>query len=282
MTQGIKISIITVVFNDEEGILDTIRSVLNQTYENIEYIIIDGNSSDGTLNILNRYKNDFAVFISEPDTGLYDAMNKGIEAATGNFCMFLNSGDVLYSRDTIQNYASHIHNLDMIYFAYAIMTDQESIYRMRPPEGVEIKDWLRAGNLPNHQSMLFPKSFYKTNFYNLDFRYSSDDEYKIRALSNHSIEFIPIWAVLFKLDGISRSFRSLHKVKSRLSEARIIIGILHKGRLKKNWVWIKFYVKSYLQYFIIKVFKVDHRITELIFNKFYKIPKGKEGMFRPQ
>ena len=91
-----KISIITVVKNAEKTIENTILSVLNQTYKNIELIIIDGVSTDGTLDIINKYKDKISYFISEPDTGVYNAMNKGIKAATGDIFYFLNANDSLY------------------------------------------------------------------------------------------------------------------------------------------------------------------------------------------
>lgn len=98
-----KISVVTVCYNAAKDIEKTIRSVLNQTYLNIEYIIIDGASKDGTMDVVNKYKNKIACIVSEPDKGIYDAMNKGIDKATGDYVQFLNAGDILHSPEIFMN-----------------------------------------------------------------------------------------------------------------------------------------------------------------------------------
>ena len=102
----LKISIITVCLNSENYIEKTILSVLAQSYTNIEYIVIDGNSSDNTYNIINKYRTEIDITISEKDAGIYDAMNKGITLSTGDIIYFLNSGDLLYNNTTIEQIAN--------------------------------------------------------------------------------------------------------------------------------------------------------------------------------
>ena len=97
-----KVSIITVVYNDVKNIRSTIESYLSQSYDNKEYIIIDGGSNDGTMDIVNLYRDRIDVVVSEPDKGIYDAMNKGIKRATGNWIGILNSGDTFVSTDTLK------------------------------------------------------------------------------------------------------------------------------------------------------------------------------------
>ena len=96
------ISIITVVYNSEDLLPATIESVIGQTYTDIEYIIVDGDSKDGTIDIIEKYKDQISQWISEPDKGLYDAMNKGLKMATGDFVWFMNAGDHLYASDTVE------------------------------------------------------------------------------------------------------------------------------------------------------------------------------------
>lgn len=96
-----KISVITIVWNDVKHIEETMHSVLNQTYQNIEYIVIDGASTDGTWDIICKYKERLAFCSSEPDKGIYDAMNKGIKAITGEWCLFMNCGDTFFEKETI-------------------------------------------------------------------------------------------------------------------------------------------------------------------------------------
>lgn len=98
-----KITIITVTYNCQDSIEETMSSVINQTYKNIEYLIIDGGSLDGTISIINKFKNKISFFISEKDEGIYDAMNKGIKIATGEWILFLNSGDIFFSNSVVSD-----------------------------------------------------------------------------------------------------------------------------------------------------------------------------------
>ena len=95
------VSVVTVVFNGEKYLEETIQSVINQTYDNVEYTLIDGGSTDGTVDIIRKYEDKIAYWISEPDNGIFDAMNKGADKATGEYIYYLNAGDVFYSRNTL-------------------------------------------------------------------------------------------------------------------------------------------------------------------------------------
>ena len=113
-----KISVVTVCFNAVEGIEKTILSVINQTYQNIEYIIIDGGSTDGTLDIIRKYADHIDYWVSEPDKGIYDAMNKGIKVATGEWINFMNAGDKFHNSKVISSLFNHKMislNPDVIY-----------------------------------------------------------------------------------------------------------------------------------------------------------------------
>lgn len=96
------VTVITVVYNAKELLEETILSVLNQTYSNIEYIIVDGGSTDGTLDIIKKYQDKISKYISEPDQGIYDAMNKGMSLSKGQWLNFMNAGDSFYSNDVLQ------------------------------------------------------------------------------------------------------------------------------------------------------------------------------------
>lgn len=108
-----KISIITICYNCKDDIEPTILSVINQSYPNVEYIIIDGGSSDGTLDIINKYRNSINVLITEPDKGIFDAMNKGLRYATGTWVNFMNAGDTFHNPETLKNVFQNKDNSDV-------------------------------------------------------------------------------------------------------------------------------------------------------------------------
>ena len=163
------VSIITVVYNSEHLIEKTIQSIQQQTYSNIEYVIIDGGSTDGTLEILKKYNDTIAYWISEPDKGLYFAMNKGLEAASGVYVWFINSGDQVYSKTTLENMLSISDNQDVIY-GNAMIIDEHyqeiGLRRLGPPE-VLTKKSMQQGMVVCHQAILAKRSLvplYKTHY----------------------------------------------------------------------------------------------------------------------
>ena len=109
-----KFSIITVTYNAAKVLEDTIQSIVTQTYKNLEYIIVDGGSTDETLDIIHKYQEHITTVISEPDQGLYDAMNKGLRKARGCYLVFLNAGDAFHEPDTLQKIADSIEKNDPI------------------------------------------------------------------------------------------------------------------------------------------------------------------------
>jgi len=126
------ISIITVVYNCETTLEHTILSVIFQDFKNYEYIIIDGGSTDGTLEIIKKYHDKITLWISEPDKGIYDAMNKGVKNSMGKWCYFLNSGDSLYSYNTLLNiYPSLIDKYDIVYGSINCITKSNS-FEIKP------------------------------------------------------------------------------------------------------------------------------------------------------
>lgn len=176
-----KISIITVVFNGEAQIGRTIASVVNQTYDHLEYIIIDGRSTDKTLEVIRQYKG-VDLLISEADRGLYDAMNKGIKVATGDYVWFLNSGDQVYSKDTVETMVAGLEGSpDMIYGGTMIIDEAQKEVgdrRLKPPRQLNWKSF-RQGMVVCHQSMLVKRE--GAPLYNLEYRFSADIDWAIRA-----------------------------------------------------------------------------------------------------
>lgn len=177
-------SIITVCFNAEKEIEKSILSVISQTYTAIEYIIIDGNSSDKTIDIINKYKANIHTVISEPDNGLYDAMNKGIKHATGDYLCFLNAGDTFFEKNTLRNIIKKCDGdfPDIIYGNTALVDSNGHFIRMRrltPPLKLTWKSF-KQGMLVCHQAFIPRRSIVPN--YNLTYKYSSDFDWCIRIL----------------------------------------------------------------------------------------------------
>lgn len=182
-----KFSIITITYNAEKVLEETIQSVISQTYHHIEYIIVDGASKDNTMAIVERYQANISRVISEPDKGLYDAMNKGIAAATGDYLCFLNAGDCLHEDDTIQKAVASITHKelpDIIYGHTALVDGNGHFLRMRrlaPPEQLNWKSF-KTGMLVCHQAFWVKRSL--AGSYDLSYRFSADFDWCIRVMKH--------------------------------------------------------------------------------------------------
>ena len=158
-----KISIITVCFNSVETIEDTIQSVLSQTYKNFEYIIIDGGSNDGTIDIILNYKDYISKFISEKDNGIYNAMNKGIKAAKGEFVIFMNGGDCFASTTILKDISTDLNSDYDIYYGDNNKISPNSKRLKTYPEKLTFSFFYSSSI--NHQSTLIRRSLFETYFY---------------------------------------------------------------------------------------------------------------------
>ena len=214
------ISIVTVVYNGEEFLEKTIQSVINQTYKNIEYIIIDGGSSDRTVDIIKKYENKIDYWVSEKDAGIYDAMNKGLDIATGDFVNFMNGGDSFYTNNTVSAAVAMMDSYATSYFGRAeVISDYSSwLHPSAKIDKTMIDMWLKK-EAPNHQATFFPKVFYKKEKYNLEYNIFADGDYKNRAKFMHGFCFLDIIICKFEFGGISSSFDSYKHVIMMMKEA---------------------------------------------------------------
>ncbi len=181
-----KLSVITIVYNNVRDIERTMLSVLNQTYRNIEYIIIDGGSVDGTKDIIYNYKSRLTQFISEPDQGIYDAMNKGLSLATGDYVLFMNSGDEIYSPETVKEVFETESSADIYYGETEMFNDRwESLGQRRhcAPENFNWKSF-KYGMSISHQAIYVKRSI--AGPFDLQYKYSADIDWIIRAAKNAS------------------------------------------------------------------------------------------------
>jgi glycosyltransferase len=213
-----KVSIITACFNNEKTIKDTLLSVSSQTYSNIEHIIIDGASTDNTLNIIKKYKTAFTKVISGKDKGMYDAINKGLKLATGDIIGLLHSDDELYSNDTITQIAKEFkkdNNTGLLY-ANGIFVKPEATHKViRNWISKEFKPWkIYFGWVPLHTTMYLSKEAVEVlGFYDTNYQIASDYEYTLRALTNKriNIKYLNRYVVRMKMGGASTSLNNQYK-----------------------------------------------------------------------
>jgi len=204
------ISIITVVYNGEKHLEETIQSVINQNYPNVEYIIIDGGSTDGTLDIIKKYEHVIDYWVSEPDKGIYDAMNKGIDVATGNWINFMNAGDKFANKFVLSKikFGSLKNNI----LLYGKKIQNNGIINPLPIRMLEV-GVIHA----NHQSMFFNKYLLKDALvYNVKYKIYGDYELVNRLYLKYpkQVKFIDIVVADFEGGGIS-SVASIQKRKEK-------------------------------------------------------------------
>jgi glycosyltransferase involved in cell wall biosynthesis len=238
-----KVSLITVCYNSSKTIEETILSVTNQTYENIEYIIVDGNSIDTTVSIIERYNDKISKWISEPDRGLYDAMNKGISMATGNIIGILNSDDTFHSSSVIEEIAA-FHSQNSIDASVGnIVQNRENgevirVYSSRfwNPEKLKI------GFMPPHPSIFFKRElFSKFGHYNLGFKIGADYELITRFFLKNKIiwKYSGITTTAMLVGGLSSSGTSSYKlITKEIQKSLHMNGIIFSPfKIRMRFLW---------------------------------------------
>jgi glycosyltransferase involved in cell wall biosynthesis len=210
-----KITIITVVWNNEATIKDAIHSVLNQTYEDIEYIVIDGASTDGTLEVVRSFGDKIAKLISEPDTGLYDAMNKGMSLATGDVIGLLNSDDFYIDNNVISRVMQTFEEkkvesifADLVYVKPGNLDKIVRYYH----SGKFDPSKFAYGLMPAHPTFFAKKEVYsKFGVFRTDLKIAADFDILVRFLYTYSVSYHYMQEVLVKMrvGGVSTSFSSL-------------------------------------------------------------------------
>ena len=212
-----KISIITIALNAAETIEETVQSVLSQTYDDIEYIVIDGNSRDETMDILDRYRDRIDLIISEPDDGIYDAMNKGIKYSTGDVIGILNAEDTFTSRKVVEHAAKRLKewNCDTLY--------GDLVYVKRENESKIVRKWISGkfqreaflrGWMPPHPTFFVKREVYlKYGDFNTRLKISADYEFMLRVLFKENVSTVYLPETLVKMKAGGQSNIS---VKNRL------------------------------------------------------------------
>ncbi len=180
---NLKISIITISYNAEKHLERTINSVINQDYNNIEYIIIDGKSKDKTVEIIKKYDSKIDNWKSEADKGLYDAMNKGIKKANGDYLLFMNAGDIFFDNKTVSNiFASASQPQDIYYGETMIVNEDNKLIGMRRLTAPKQLNWksFKKGMRVSHQSFIARKEL--SSLYDTKYRFSADFDWCIKIM----------------------------------------------------------------------------------------------------
>ena len=198
-----KITIITINYNNLEGLKKTVKSVVNQTWKEFEYIVIDGSSTDGSPDFIDSQSKNIDYWISEPDKGIYNAMNKGIAKASGDYLLFLNSGDHLYDDKVLAKIVSHLTSYDLVCFDMQVLgREKPSIFSA--PDAVRFSD-LCFDFLPHPTTFVKKELFVTVGLYDESFAIISDWKFFILALFKYNCSYKKINETLstFYADGIS-------------------------------------------------------------------------------
>ncbi len=223
-----KLSIITINRNNAEGLRKTIESVVSQTFTDFEYIIIDGASTDESVNIIKEYADRITYWVSEPDTGIYNAMNKGILKASGEYLLFLNSGDCLFNKQVLFEVFDKPFNEDFVYGDEIIEINSRQI-KSTYPNKLDF-GYLRRGGLP-HQSTFIRREMFDNELYNENYKVISDWEFVVENIIFRNKTYLKknITVTVFDGNGVSASA----DLKSR--EKRLVLSKKFNDNILKDF-----------------------------------------------
>jgi glycosyltransferase involved in cell wall biosynthesis len=233
-----QLSIITINLNNCEGLKRTIESVINQSWKDFEYIIIDGGSTDGSAEYISEMQEHFAYWVSEPDKGIYNAMNKGIKEAKGEYLLFLNSGDYLINNNALKDVFTIGFTEDIIYcdikFAY-----QEREVEHVFPENVDVPYFI-DGAIGHPSSFIHSKLFKTLGYYDENFKIVSDWKFFLMAKINPKITFrkIKFTLTVFRMDGISNLNKNLGKNERQFilnNDYPYLLKLRKYDKIKVKW-----------------------------------------------
>lgn len=240
-----KLSIVTIVYNNVRDIERTLKSIISQTYINIEYIVVDGASTDGTLEILNQYKQHITKLITEPDKGIYDAMNKGLALATGDYVLFMNSGDEIYSSETVANIFASAPDADIYYGETEMINDAGESLGRRRHKAPEKFTWrkFKYGMSISHQAIYIKRSLVEP--YDSRYVLSADIDWILKAAKKAKlIVNIHQYVAKYLVGGMSKK-RHRQSLVERFNIMKehygMISTVFNHGVIAFNlgWYWLK-------------------------------------------
>lgn len=255
-----KLSIITINYNNAEGLEKTIKSVIAQNIKNFEYIVIDGNSSDGSKDIIEKYADKIDYWVSEPDSGIYNAMNKGIIQAKGEYLLFINSGDLLKNDISIERIIKQLTGEDIIYFDLDVYYSAENTVYKSYPDILNFEYFLTK-TLPHPASFIKKRLFEKYGLYDENMTICSDWAFFINVIGDRkcSYKHIKESISIFFFDGMSSLPQNIELIRKEKKEYlnkkyRLFRGLYRKRELQKiqntkNYFWLKEKIDHLLKFF---------------------------------
>lgn len=294
-----KISVITVCKNAAQHIKTAIKSVISQTYDDVEYIIVDGDSQDRTKEIITRHQDSISHFVSEPDTGIYAAMNKGIRMATGSFIYFLNSDDYLLDENVLRDVAEFIEDhpdSDVVYGNLRIQVDDNKTQVIKPPLPNKIAEWMMFGSMPHQATFAKIDLFKRYGFFNEQRQVVGDVEWYLNLLKYPEINWYYVSRTIaaYNLHGLSAKdvrltrseFWQVHNsahiyqghdlIKQRMLRYQDVViqleeQLQHKNQLlAQNKEQLK-QVKLQLENCQLRLRKAECKITAMESSKFWRL-----------
>lgn len=269
-----KFSIVTVNYNDRTGLQKTIESVINQSFKGFEFIIVDGNSNDGSKETIDKYAQAITKFVSEEDNGIYHAMNKGIKMATGAYILFLNSGDALIDADVLKKLNDEIDGNIDLYYGDILFAEPTKTRKIASPATLTF-DFFFTENLPHQASFIKRELFNKIFYYNEALKIVSDWEFLIFAIckANISYKHLPIVVSLYDGNGISSDSNNY---KMMYAERDIVLS-KHFPAFKDDYAKISLFKQRRVKQFLaIKQHSVAWEILKVMMKAILLfIPKNK-------
>lgn len=259
------ISIVTVNYNDYDGLKNTVDSVFEQVIDRKKYqfIVIDGGSSDLSPSVLSEYDLDYAI--SEPDDGIFNAMNKGLSQATGDHVIFLNAGDVFFDRyvlSKIYDVSKEVDVNTLVFGRAQISSDKGWSYPPSKIKSSNVLNWLKSKQ-PHHQATLFPYNFYMNNIYDESLRIAGDIDYKLKAISSCYIFFYDLKISIFDYNGVSNDLSTYRKMKTVFDELNIVYKRHGFGYFFRIKLFFKYSLKCFFN-------KIGAEVLFKLLSRWYK------------
>ncbi|TCK18103.1 glycosyltransferase involved in cell wall biosynthesis [Thiogranum longum] len=245
------VTIITVTKNSESYLEETIESVITQSYPNIEYLIIDGKSDDGTVDIIKKYEKHIAYWCSEPDGSMYHAINKGIQRSNGDIIAVLNSDDRYYSNEAVETAVDLLRKGDAVGVYGNMLVDYGKKLRTRRVFDVSFESYLMSmkGTFVPHITLFVKRSVInELNGYQEKYRYAADYDFILRVLKNYRLQFIPVTLAVFRrhASSITASGKIAPERDLVLQDNGLYEYSIFRRKFTYFWGWVKYYALNSL------------------------------------